>query len=65
MTLRPRLNTNHPFSSVIGRFQAGRFRVRFWETCDGGAARGSDGILDLTFAALPCIVFQLCLSLAI
>lgn len=23
MTLRPRLNTNHPFSSVIGRFQAG------------------------------------------
>lgn len=23
VTLRPRLNTNHPFSSVIGRFQAG------------------------------------------
>lgn len=47
------------------RVTKSRFRVRFWETCDGGAARGSDGILDLTFAALPCIVFQLCLSLAI
>lgn len=63
VTLRPRLNTNHPFSSVIGQFQAGSSNASqnaasFFvsETCSRSADQGSDRILDSTLAASRCIL---------